>query len=157
MKMLKSIPVQTISELFRIGMKRTEPANFTRLPYFEYYEKFNPCDVILFNSSLQVLVAMAYHNDYYSGCHVPVSIEFFTPMPVIEFLSSPTIQLFPSVFKKLRVFTRDNLISGSGVSALVKYPLHIVFVFFPCYFVHCNCFTNYCLLNSSEKQLTSVS
>ena len=47
-------------------------------------------------------------------------------------------------------------INRSGVSALVKYPLHIVFVFFPCYFVHCNCFTNYCLLNSSEKQLTSV-
>ncbi len=55
-------------------------------------------------------------------------------------------------------WTSDNNLLKflSGVSALVKYPLHIVVVFFPCYFVHCNCFANYSLLNSSEKQLTPV-
>ncbi len=79
--MLKSIPMQTIAELHRTGIKHTEPASFTRFPNFEYFEKFNPRDVLLSNSSLQVLVAMAYHNDYYSGCNVPVSIEFTTPMP----------------------------------------------------------------------------
>ena len=120
MKMLKSIPVQTVSELFRIGMKRTEPASFTRFPYFEYYEKINPYYVIQTNSSLQVLVAMAYHNDYYSGCHVPVTIGFTTPKPVIEFVSLPTIQLFPSIFKKLRVLTRDNLISGIWATELTE-------------------------------------
>lgn len=117
--MLKSIPVQTISEILIIGMKHTEPASFTRLPYFEYYEKFNPRDVILSNSSLQVLVAMTYHNDYYSGCNVPVSINI-TPMPAIEFVSLPTIQLFPSIFKKLRVFTKDNQISGIWAAELTE-------------------------------------
>ena len=118
--MLKSIPIQTIVELHRTGIRHTEPASFTRLPYFEYFEKINPRDVILSNSRLQVLVAMAYHNDYYSGCNVPVSIEFTTPMPPIEFMSLPTIQLFPSIFKKLRVFTRDNLISGIWSAELTE-------------------------------------
>lgn len=63
---------------------------------------------------------MAYHNDYYSGCHVPVSIEFTTPMPLIEFMSLPTIQLFPNIFKNLRVFTRDNLISGIWAAELTE-------------------------------------
>lgn len=118
--MLKSIPIQTIAELLRTGIKHTEPASFTRFPHFEYFEKINPRDVILSNSSLQVLVAMAYHNDYYSGCNVPVSIEFTTPMPIIDFVSLPTIQLFPSIFKKLRVFTRDNLISGIWSAELTE-------------------------------------
>ncbi|WP_088224704.1 hypothetical protein [Desulfosporosinus sp. FKB] len=110
--MLKSVPIQTISELLRTGVKSTEPANFTRFPYFEYFEKFNPCDVILSNSYLQVLVAMSFHNDYYSVSHVPFQMEFITPMSIIEFVSLPTIQLFPSIFKNLRIFTRDKLITG---------------------------------------------
>lgn len=119
-EILKSIPIQTISELHRIGIKNSEPASFTRFPYFEYFEKIKPRDVLLSNSSLQVLVAMTYHNDYYSGCNVPVSIEFTNSMPPIEFVSSPTIQLFPSIFKKLRVFTRDNLISGIWAAELLE-------------------------------------
>ncbi|SPF55313.1 conserved hypothetical protein [Candidatus Desulfosporosinus infrequens] len=118
--MLKSIPIQIISELHKTGIKHTEPASFTRFPCFEYFEKINPRDVILSNSSLQVLVAMAYHNDYYSGCHVPVSMQFTTPMPPIEFVSLPTIQLFPNIFKIVRVFTRDNLISGIWTKELTK-------------------------------------
>lgn len=118
--MLKKIPVQKISELHRTGTKSTEPASFTRFPYFEYFEKLNPYDVILNNSILQVLVAMSYHNDYYSGSHVPVTLEFSMPIPLIEFVSLPTIQLFPSIFKILRVFTRDNLISGIWAKELTE-------------------------------------
>jgi hypothetical protein len=46
--MLKRVPLQTISELHRrIEIKQTEPAIFTRFPYFEYFEKHNPRDIIL--------------------------------------------------------------------------------------------------------------
>ncbi|WP_242975916.1 hypothetical protein [Desulfosporosinus sp. FKB] len=78
--MLKRVPLQTISELHRrTGIKQTEPAIFTRFPYFEYFEKHNPRDIILMNSTLQVLVAMTYHNEYYSGCHDPFQFEFTSP------------------------------------------------------------------------------
>lgn len=89
--MLKRVPLQTISELYRTGIKQTEPASFTRFPYFEYFEKHNPRDIILMNSTLQVLVAMTYHNDYYSGCHVPFQFEFTSPIPLMKFVSFPTI------------------------------------------------------------------
>lgn len=119
--MLKRVPLQTISELHkRTGIKQTEPASFTRFPYFEYFEKHNPRDIILMNSTLQVLVAMTYHNDYYSGCHVPFQFEFTSPMPLMKFVSLPTIQLFPSLFNELRVFTRDNLISGIWAKELAE-------------------------------------
>ena len=119
--MLKRVPLQTISELHkRTGIKQTEPASFTRFPYFEYFEKHNPRDIILMNSTLQFLVAMTYHNDYYSGCHVPFQFEFTSPMPLMKFVSLPTIQLFPSLFNELRVFTRDNLISGIWAKELAE-------------------------------------
>lgn len=119
--MLKSIPVKTIGELVRTGKKRIELGSFARLTFFDSCEKFDPQNVILSNSSLQVLVAMTYHNDFYNGHHhSPVSIEFVTPIPVVEFVSLPTIQLFPSVFKNVKIYTKNNQISGIWACQLTE-------------------------------------
>lgn len=83
--------------------------NFQRASFFKYIEKSDCREILMSNNLLQVLTGIVYNN---AVENMPITLYFKEGMNFTEFINTPTIRLFPSIFKNVRTFTYDNKLVG---------------------------------------------
>ncbi|WP_026884723.1 hypothetical protein [Clostridium akagii] len=113
--MLEKIDLKILAAMFRKNNNDEIHYEFVRAPFLEEINRGNCTEIIKTNNLVQVLTAMAYHNDFQQS---PVQIDLKVGMNLIEFITVPTVRLIPSIFEKVRAFTYNKKFYGVWASNL---------------------------------------
>lgn len=84
--------------------------------YLNSFERVSPVDAIIFDSTIQVVVALLYS---YNNPGQPVCISLPKGLTSIEILNTPLVQILPSVFKTYSFIINRNNIVGLFVKGLL--------------------------------------
>lgn len=87
-----------------------------RINYLSSIKHVSPVDAIIFDSTIQVVVALLYS---YNNPGQPVCISLPKGLTSIEILNTPLVQILPSVFKTYRFIINRNNIAGLFVKDLL--------------------------------------
>ncbi|MHB1041799.1 MAG: hypothetical protein ACYC0Q_03065 [Eubacteriales bacterium] len=84
--------------------------------YLFSFERVSPTDALIFDSTIQVVVALLYS---YNNPEQPVYISLPKGFTGIEILSTPLVQMIASVFKTCRFIIRGNNITELFIKGLL--------------------------------------
>ena len=88
-----------------------------RMPLFKLIEKFDCKEILTTNNLIQVLAGIIYHNGIEN---MPITFYFKAGMNFTEFINTPTVRLFPSIFVNVRALTYNKKFIGIWASTLFE-------------------------------------